>query len=750
MKTNKKLSLIIFACIVIASAVFAAVFAKSADGARASAYSVGIIESSGFKVESENPVSVKKGEDAVFCVTLDENYYFADLAGGKYEDGTLTFASVTSEQSIKIRARSYDDPPKLITNISGCGKVESANGKSEFALGEKVSLVFIPDEHYLLSSVKINGKTYPLPDGALEVEANDDIDVYAVFAGEETALSVLSSSRLGNAVILTPKSVFRYGDRITLSAQYDEETINFLGWSEGKPLGDREKPAYSNAEITITLSGDLVMYANFASQASASVRYDKNGGSCSSLPAEKKYGEGEEVGIVIDDGAFSREGYRLVGFNEKSDLSGTEHSLGGAFPMGRSDITLFAHWEKETAPDMLSYSSKNGEITITGLSRKGKNEKISSLIIPSEIEGLPVRAIADKAFAYEASLETVVLPKDLLTIGERAFAQCTKIKRVYFPETLTALDKSAFLGCSAFTEMRVIPTSARVFDIDYSSGMADRFMTLKATKGKKRIIFVGGSNLTMGLDSAAVDTAFPEYDVINFSNAAHYGSLILMEMLRENVSEGDIIVFSLEYGKALYGGAQPTKFANWNYIESNYEILHEVNIQNVSGLLNTYVDYLDSKRGFLEKGEKMYRSVVYSRSSLNRYGDDIAFRAQKGPADTNLPPLSILTKNGMEIINDFCREMNGIGVRTLFSFPCINIPEDTTDSKLRDSCDAFLNKFTSLADGSCITVISDPYDYYYDGAYCYDSEYHLSSELVPWRTNLLISDLQKFFEKEGK
>lgn len=70
----------------------------------------------------------------------------------------------------------------------------------------------------------------------------------------------------------------------------------------------------------------------------------------------------------------------------------------------------------------------NGTVTI--LSYKGTQEH---LIIPSTINGLPVTAIADGAFAENAELKTLVIPKGITTIGKGILAGCEALHSLETP-----------------------------------------------------------------------------------------------------------------------------------------------------------------------------------------------------------------------------------------------------------------------------------------------------------------------------
>ena len=71
-------------------------------GEKDKTYKVMVSPTAGATVTSENPVTVREGEDAVFTVTLDEGYIYQSSAGAEYspEDGTLTVRNVRKNTNI--------------------------------------------------------------------------------------------------------------------------------------------------------------------------------------------------------------------------------------------------------------------------------------------------------------------------------------------------------------------------------------------------------------------------------------------------------------------------------------------------------------------------------------------------------------------------------------------------------------------------------------------------------------------------
>ena len=85
------------------------------------------------------------------------------------------------------------------------------------------------------------------------------------------------------------------------------------------------------------------------------------------------------------------------------------------------------------------YVVRGGGITITGY-RGGASE----VVIPAQIEGLPVRAIGDGAFNDNDSLTSVTIPGSVITIGEMAFANCGSLTNVTIGEGVRTIADAAF------------------------------------------------------------------------------------------------------------------------------------------------------------------------------------------------------------------------------------------------------------------------------------------------------------------
>lgn len=96
-----------------------------------------------------------------------------------------------------------------------------------------------------------------------------------------------------------------------------------------------------------------------------------------------------------------------------------------------------------------TYVNHGDSIEITGF-----NNSVSDVVIPSEIEGLPVTAISVGAF-YLSAITSIEVPDSVTSIGEMAFLGCTSLKSVKLSTGVAKIDKNAFGSCSALQEIQV-------------------------------------------------------------------------------------------------------------------------------------------------------------------------------------------------------------------------------------------------------------------------------------------------------
>ncbi|MDE6781998.1 MAG: leucine-rich repeat protein [Ruminococcus sp.] len=104
------------------------------------------------------------------------------------------------------------------------------------------------------------------------------------------------------------------------------------------------------------------------------------------------------------------------------------------------------------------YTIEYGEVVISGF-----DKSVRDVVIPSEIEGLPVTKIGDYAFSSCDGITSVTIPDSVTSIGNDAFHGCSGLTSVTIPDSVTIIGDSAFYNCSGLTSV-TIPDSVTSID----------------------------------------------------------------------------------------------------------------------------------------------------------------------------------------------------------------------------------------------------------------------------------------------
>lgn len=696
---------------------------------------VALVPNAGFEILSENPVKLSEVRNGTvrFKVQLNKGYFYTPNEGVTYVDECFVFDNITEPGNLYV---TLGHMCNITIGESANGVVE-LTGSSVVTNGGRSSIKITPNEHYMVDYIMVGSDRYPAPAGdEFEFVVDDDCQVDVYYTSEVLTFMAMSNG-LGEIKISNQTEQYHYGDVIGVSCNYDNENIQFQGWSVGGYLADggnllSEAPSY---EYTIT--ENTVLYANFKDITAYNVIIDPNGGSLAASLDILECSPYTNISLPVDNNVLSRPGCTLVGYNTMADGSGAFYSLGGMLNVPKSNLTLYAQWIEQTPQSAFTYGNDGASVVITGLN----DRSLTTICIPTVIDGVPVRSIAANAFRDADQLVIAVIPIGVTVVDSGAFAGCDNLKQVYLPESLEGLAEDAFSQCPNFTSIRVLPYLDKVYDYDYDSAMADKYMKLKNTEGK-RIILVGGSSLTFGLDSALIKDAFSNYEVINFSCSFLYGMLPVFDLLRNNVHEGDIVIFAPEYYEPMYAVRETITMANWQYLESNYGILDDLNIKNNPIILNSFTNYLNKKRGLLP-GKLVNADSVYVRSGINGYGDLTVYRENRGVFEPELPQISILTDVGMGNYNNLCKELSQKGASCLFSFPPLSMGSSTRDY-LVSASQNFVDTLRAKLDSNYCTIISDFSGYLFEPQYFFDNFYHLTLDGAVLRTNQIIADLKNW------
>lgn len=120
-----------------------------------------------------------------------------------------------------------------------------------------------------------------------------------------------------------------------------------------------------------------------------------------------------------------------------------------ALEVGQSLRVFHRKDERVNPASDFDCTAENGEVTITDYI--GTREHV---LIPSEIGGFPVTALADKAF-YEKHVTTVVVPDSVAEIGDLCFSGDNYLLSLTLPDGLAELSYGALESCYSLMDFEL-------------------------------------------------------------------------------------------------------------------------------------------------------------------------------------------------------------------------------------------------------------------------------------------------------
>lgn len=156
---------------------------------------------------------------------------------------------------------------------------------------------------------------------------------------------------------------------------------------------------------------------------------------------------------------------------------------------------------------VLLYEIRGDEIAIYSLYTLP--EKKRDIVIPSEINGLPVTEILSMAFQGR-EIEHVSLPKSITAIYSYAFEGCSLLKKITLPESLSELSFRAFAECTSL-ESITIP-----YATNFESEIFDGCTNLKTAKIEHAVYIPSGVFKNCGLKKVYLPNSIEGIDETAF------------------------------------------------------------------------------------------------------------------------------------------------------------------------------------------------------------------------------------------
>jgi len=264
-----------------------------------------------------------------------------------------------------------------------------------------------------------------------------------------------------------------------------------------------------------------------------------------------------------------------------------------------------------------------------------------------------------------------------------------------------------------------------------------------------RLVMMGDSNIVLGVNSAPIAEAFPEFHPVNAGLYAFLGNRIIIEEMADLIQPGDVVVLSWTYEQFAKNEIQ---YLYYHYAVQRPESFMHFGAEELAW-------FLDGGMYLLKEATKRTRKIlllhkrepfesVYGPDSLNEYGDGIGHYGESSPPGTTTQIKNLtITPDGytgkvIKRLNAFNARMEALGARVLFSHPPISKVSYESNEEALELLDQLLRNELDFP------VINHPDDQFFTSEEFYDTAYHLKETAVFERTNKLIHDLRPYLQPD--
>ncbi len=258
-----------------------------------------------------------------------------------------------------------------------------------------------------------------------------------------------------------------------------------------------------------------------------------------------------------------------------------------------------------------------------------------------------------------------------------------------------------------------------------------------------RLIMVGGSNLSFGINSQRIKDAL-NLNPINTGIHAAIGLKYMMDDVLDHIKPGDLVVISPEYhqfyGDMTYGHNELLRIV----VDVDRESLNNLNRKQWLKILPHFPKFSLSK---LKPSEYFFQqdkeNEVYERRAFNEYGD-VDLHWSRPPK--KFEPYGLSHDNFNETVIqymlDFQENVIQKGAKLYVTFPGY---QEASFEKGKKGISKIKQK---LIDNNFI-LLGSPERYKIPNNMTYDTPYHLNKEGVELRTQKLIEDLSQVLNKNS-
>ncbi|MGN8072587.1 hypothetical protein [Mucilaginibacter sp. SG564] len=286
----------------------------------------------------------------------------------------------------------------------------------------------------------------------------------------------------------------------------------------------------------------------------------------------------------------------------------------------------------------------------------------------------------------------------------------------------------------------VIPPTAYVSN-SLLSGKIKKDSLLRNTPSP-RVILIGGSNVSFGIDSYTIKDSLKITPV----NTAIHAGIGLMYMLSHTipfVKKGDIVIISPEYEQYygnLFLGSDELVRTIFDVSKSDYKYLTFDQWVHLTPYIIQYGYSKYNLRNLYFKRIPIYSpsDSVYLKSSFDKFGDATVHWKLKG---ITVPPEDIKNK-GDQFNFDVIKQLKAFQAAAQQKGAIVYITYPGLQSSSFAKSVGQINQVSYELKKANFKLLGNPYQYRIPDSLCFDTKYHLIKKGVDMRTKLLIHDLK--------
>ena len=280
----------------------------------------------------------------------------------------------------------------------------------------------------------------------------------------------------------------------------------------------------------------------------------------------------------------------------------------------------------------------------------------------------------------------------------------------------------------------IVSMSPHATRVDYYDGMHAKHERLQAL-GSPKVIVIGGSSATFGLNSEMLEKALCR-PVVNMSIHAALGFGFMVREIQNEIGKGDLILVCLEQDVI----SDPEKFnhvtqmATERYTDGLNYVPKKDRVETILGAATMRLQA--GWKLLLDPSRKDSRDPIYRADAFNEYGDmvgyDLPLALDTLPLDTQVFSNTLIGEEFRPLWSSLKNDAESVGATVVLIWPAI---ARSSYDATRDG--ALYNELQQMD----IPLVGKPELCVYPDSAFLDTPYHLKLWGRNARTEILISDL---------